>query len=67
MEIERVQRWVMTALMMTTAVIFAAAQQVMDDTGLRGTPTVFIDGKELPAASVPDLVSQIEHAVDGAG
>jgi protein-disulfide isomerase len=43
---------------------FAAAQQVMDDTGLRGTPTIFVDGKELPAASVPDLVSQIEDAVD---
>ena len=46
---------------------FASVQQLMDDTGLRGTPTVFIDGKELPAASVPDLVDQIENAVDQAG
>jgi protein-disulfide isomerase len=43
---------------------FAAAQQVMEDTGLQGTPTISINGKQLPAASVPDLVSQIENAVD---
>jgi protein-disulfide isomerase len=46
---------------------FASVQQLMDDTGLRGTPTVFINGKELPAASVPALVDQIESAVDQAG
>jgi protein-disulfide isomerase len=58
---------VRTAMATKDQAFFAAAQQVMDDAHLQGTPTVLIDGKELPAASVPDLVSQIEHAVDNAG
>jgi protein-disulfide isomerase len=43
---------------------FAAAQQAMATAGINSTPTVFIDGKELPAQSVADMVSQIEAAVD---
>jgi protein-disulfide isomerase len=43
---------------------FSAVEKLMNDKHIQGTPTVFVNGKELPAASVPDLVSQIESAVD---
>ncbi|RNL63166.1 disulfide bond formation protein DsbA [Nocardioides marmoriginsengisoli] len=43
---------------------FAAASQAMTDQGIQGTPTVFVDGKELTGSSIGDLVSQIENAVD---
>jgi protein-disulfide isomerase len=55
---------VRAAMALKDQAFFGAAQRVMEETGLQGTPTIFVNGKQLPAASVPDLVSQIEHAVD---
>lgn len=43
---------------------FAAAEQAMTTAGIKGTPTVFINGEELPASSVIDMTSQIEAAVE---
>lgn len=43
---------------------FAAAQQAMTDAKIKGTPTVFINGQELPQSAVTDMVSKIETAVD---
>lgn len=43
---------------------FAAAQQAMTTAGIEGTPTVVINGQELPAASVIDMTNQIEAAVE---
>jgi protein-disulfide isomerase len=42
---------------------FAKVEQIMTDKNLESTPTIFIDGKELPVATVPQLVSEIEDAV----
>ena len=42
---------------------FAAAQKAMTDAHITGTPTVFINGKELPLSNVTTMVSQLEAAV----
>jgi|tagenome__1003787_1003787.scaffolds.fasta_scaffold20839776_2 protein-disulfide isomerase len=42
---------------------FDAAQQAMTQAHISGTPTVFINGKELPVTAVTTMVSQIEAAV----
>jgi protein-disulfide isomerase len=46
---------------------FAAAEKAMTDAKITGTPTVFINGEELPQMAVTDMVSRIESAVDQAG
>jgi protein-disulfide isomerase len=43
---------------------FDAAQADMNKEKISGTPTVFINGKELPIADVTQMVSQIEAAVE---
>jgi protein-disulfide isomerase len=55
---------VRTALGTKDDAFFSAVDQLMTTAHLQSTPTVLIDGKQLPATSVPDMVSQIEHAVD---
>jgi len=42
---------------------FAAADKAMADAHITGTPTVFINGKELPVSNVTTMVSQLEAAV----
>jgi protein-disulfide isomerase len=42
---------------------FDAAQQAMTKARITGTPTVYINGKELPVTTVTTMVSQIEAAV----
>ncbi len=55
------------ALKTTDTAFFAAADQAVQDAQIQGTPTVFIDGKQVQAASVPDIVAEIEKAVSNAG
>jgi protein-disulfide isomerase len=43
---------------------FATAQQAMTTANVTSTPTVFINGQELPPTGVADMVSKIEAAVD---
>jgi protein-disulfide isomerase len=43
---------------------FDAAQADMNKEKISGTPTVFINGKELPVTAVTDMVSKIEAAVE---
>jgi protein-disulfide isomerase len=43
---------------------FAAAQQAMTDANVTSTPTVFVNGEELPPTGVAEMVSKIEAAVD---
>jgi protein-disulfide isomerase len=43
---------------------FDAAQADMIKEKISGTPTVFINGKELPVTAVTDMVTKIEAAVD---
>jgi protein-disulfide isomerase len=43
---------------------FTAAQQAMISAKVTSTPTVFINGEELPPTGVADMVSKIEAAVD---
>jgi protein-disulfide isomerase len=43
---------------------FAAAQQAVTDANVTSTPTVFVNGEELPPTGVADMVSKIEAAVD---
>jgi protein-disulfide isomerase len=43
---------------------FDAAQQAMTKDGIDSTPTVFINGKELPVMGVTDMVTRIEAAVE---
>lgn len=54
------------ALKTTDDAFFAAADRAMQEAKIEGTPTVFIDGKQLAAASVTDLVKLIEDAVSNA-
>lgn len=54
---------VRSAMSSKNAGFFAKVDQIMSDQNLQSTPTIFIDGKELPAASVPQLVSEVEDAV----
>ena len=49
------------------AAFFATVDRLMGSEGIEGTPTVVVNGEKLPAASVPDMVSTIEKAVDQAG
>ena len=42
---------------------FDAAKKAMTRAHITGTPTVFINGKELPVTAVTTMVSQIEEAV----
>ena len=47
---------------------FATAQQAMTDDNIDSTPTVFLNGKELPnTGGVPQMVSAIESAVEQGG
>ena len=46
------------------AEFFALADEAMSSAGIQSTPTVFVNGKELPATAVTDMVSRIEAAVD---
>lgn len=46
---------------------FEAAQQHAVEAGVEGTPTVFIDGKELETGSIPDMVAALEQAVESGG
>ncbi|MGY2874147.1 protein-disulfide isomerase [Marmoricola sp. URHA0025 HA25] len=55
---------VRTAMATRDEQFFSSVGNIMSSLHLQGTPTVFIDGKELPAVSVPQYVSQIEDAVD---
>jgi protein-disulfide isomerase len=43
---------------------FDAAQAEMTQAHITGTPTVLINGKQLQQAAVPDMVAQIEAAVE---
>ena len=54
---------VRSAMSSKNAGFFAKVDQIMSDQNVQSTPTIFIDGKELPAASVPQLVSEVEDAV----
>jgi protein-disulfide isomerase len=45
---------------------FAAAQKAMTDAKITSTPTVFVNGQELPPTSVTDMVDKLEAAVDQA-
>lgn len=47
------------------AAFFEASTRAAMDAGIEGTPTVFIDGEQLGASSVPDMVAAIERAVAG--
>jgi len=46
------------------AEFFTAAQQAMTSAKVTSTPTVFINGQELPPTGVADMVSKIEAAID---
>jgi protein-disulfide isomerase len=54
---------VRSAMETTDTDFFAAVQQLMQSKGIEGTPTVFVDDRQLPATSVPDMVAAIEKAV----
>jgi len=55
---------VMEAIKTQDTSFFAAAQQAMTNDHINSTPTVFLDGKELPNTSgVPQMVTAIENAV----
>jgi protein-disulfide isomerase len=43
---------------------FDAAQQAMTTAKIDSTPTVFVNGTELPATAVTDMVTEIEGAVE---
>jgi len=51
------------AMQSRDAEFFAAAEKAMTDAGITGTPTVFVNGQQLPASSVPEMVATIEAAV----
>jgi protein-disulfide isomerase len=54
------------ALASQDAAFFATAQQAMTENDITGTPTVFVNGEQLPATSVNDMVRTIEAAVEQA-
>jgi|SRR4051794_10525807 len=54
---------VRAALKSQDTAFFDAAQQAMAQAHVTGTPTVLINGKELPASGVTTMVDQIEAAV----
>jgi protein-disulfide isomerase len=43
---------------------FTAVNKSMTDANVQGTPTVFVNGTELTASSIPDMVKQLETAID---
>ncbi len=43
---------------------FSVVNNLMASQGIQGTPTVVINGQQLPVADVPETVSKIEAAVD---
>jgi protein-disulfide isomerase len=43
---------------------FTVVDNLMRSEGIQGTPTVYVNGQQLPLGSVPDTVSKIEAAVD---
>ncbi len=43
---------------------FNVVDQLIVSQGIQGTPTVYLDGKELPTTTVTEMVSTIEKAVD---
>jgi protein-disulfide isomerase len=55
---------VRTAMKTQDAEFFAIAQQAMSAANIQSTPTVFVNGKQLPVTAVTDMVTQIEAAVD---
>jgi protein-disulfide isomerase len=55
---------VQSAMGSTDTDFFDAAQQAMTAAKITGTPTVVINGQELPATSVVDMVKTIEAAVE---
>ncbi|MBW8750103.1 MAG: thioredoxin domain-containing protein [Propionibacteriales bacterium] len=55
---------VRTAMGAKDDAFFAAVDQLMATAHIQSTPTIVVDGKQLPGASVPDLVSELEDAVD---
>jgi protein-disulfide isomerase len=59
---------VLDAMKTQDTAFFAAAQQAMTTNRINSTPTVFLNGKELPNTSgVPQMVSAIETAVQQGG
>ena len=54
---------VRSAMATRDAGFFTKVDQIMSDKNIDSTPTIFIDGKELPQATVPQLVTEIEDAV----
>ncbi|MCW2754633.1 MAG: oxidoreductase [Marmoricola sp.] len=57
---------VTVALSTTDTGFLTAAQQAVVTAKVTGTPTIYLNGKELAAAPVADLVTEIENAVDAA-
>jgi protein-disulfide isomerase len=55
---------VLDAMKTQDTAFFAAAQKAMTDANVQSTPTVYVNGKELPAAAVTQMVSAIETAVE---
>ena len=59
---------VLDAMKSQNTAFFATAQQAMIDAKINSTPTVFLDGEELPnTGGVPQMVSAIESAVEQGG
>jgi protein-disulfide isomerase len=46
---------------------FTAVSKAMTDANVEGTPTVFVNGTELTATSMPEVVQQLETAIDEGG
>jgi protein-disulfide isomerase len=55
---------VLSALKTQDSAFFSAAQEAMTSAKVTSTPTVLINGQELPPTGVADMVSKIEAAVD---
>jgi protein-disulfide isomerase len=55
---------VRTAMATKDDAFFSTVDQLMSTAHIDSTPTVLVDGTQLSGASVPDLVNQIEDAVD---
>jgi protein-disulfide isomerase len=55
---------VLDAMKTKDTAFFDAAQKSMTDENITSTPTVFVNGKQLPAEAVTQMVSNIETAVE---
>lgn len=55
---------VLAAMKTQDTAFFDAAQKAMTDADVQSTPTVFINGKKLPASAVTQMVTDIETAVE---